>query len=191
MPRLSPPSFKDALLTTAPWALALGFALGAHAGWFCPGHEHSSTTRVEIAGSSDVEPGMDQDDDPCARKHRALDAEKIRELTREVHRVAETHAVPAALVEAIASDPSVLAGQVSADLVSEPHQGFRMRNTAHGSLVRQLGLRDGDIVTHVNGRAMTSVDALMGALASMKGQPQARLMLVRNGVEIRKRFVIR
>jgi membrane-associated protease RseP (regulator of RpoE activity) len=189
MARLSPPSFRDALLTTAPWALALGFALGAHSGWFCPGHQHA--THVDVVSADDGEIAVFRDDDdPCAREHAA---ERIRELAQRVHRVAETHTMPAELIAALADDPGLLADHGTAELVMRDGEpiGFRISNTVSGGLAQQLGLRDGDVITSVAGQPLRSVDDVAKAASAVRGFAQVRMMIARDGVAMRKRFLIR
>src|SRR5688572_13655305 len=149
MARLSPPSFKDALLTTAPWALALGFALGAHAGWFCPGHQHAPTLAVV-----QEEFELLEDDDPCPSSGELL------ELAKRVDRVAETHTMPKELLVALADDPSQLGEHASAELVVRDGKprGFRLSDTQ--PLVHSLGFRDGDLITNVAGHPLRSAEDL-------------------------------
>jgi type II secretory pathway component PulC len=190
MGRLSPPSFRDALLTTAPWALALGFALGAHAGWFCPGHEHA--THVEVVPAEAVELVALDDDEPCANARRESDARRLHQLARDVHRVSETHSVPAELFALLADDPWLLAEHGRAKLVVRDGEtvGYRIRGTSHQGLVRRLGLREGDILVSVGGHPIRGADDVAVAAAALRGATKLGIVVERNGMQIRKRYFI-
>jgi hypothetical protein len=181
MARLSPPSFKDALLTTAPWALALGFALGAHAGWFCPGHQHAPSVSI-----FEEEIDLLEDDDPCPRE-----GQELTDLAEQIEQVAETHTVPKELVIALSDDPSLLGEHASAELVVRDGQarGFRISGT--DDLMHALGFRDGDLVTSIAGHKLRGPEDLAKVASLVRGYAQVRVMLERDGVEIRKRFFIR
>lgn len=164
--------------------------MGAHAGWFCPGHQHAPA--LEIV-SVDESVSFGEDDDPCTQSRRQLEPGELAALGKQVRRVAETHTVPKELVTAIANDPSLLGQFARAEVVLRNGQpiGFRISGTTRGGIVRQLGLRDGDIVTNVAGRPMKSLDEVSRAASAVRGLAQVRVLIERDGVEIRKRYLVR
>jgi hypothetical protein len=181
MARLSPPSFKDALLTTAPWALALGFALGAHAGWFCPGHQHATSVSI-----FEEEIDLLEDDDPCPRA-----GQDLNELAQEIDQIAETHTVPKELLVALADEPQRLGEHASAELVVRDGAVRGVRISDVDAILQALGFRDGDLITSVAGHKLRSPDDLGKVASLVRGYAHVRVLLERDGIEIRKRFFIR
>ena len=177
------------MLTTAPWALALGFALGAHAGWFCPGHQHAASVEVVSIGEELL---LGDDDDPCTQARRDREIDRLRELGRQVRRTSETQAVPQELFAALTEDPWMLARFARAKLVSrdgEPY-GFRVSLHEPGGLVRELGLREGDVVTHINGQALESTEDLREAVDGLRGLDEVSITVERKGSPLQKRYVV-
>jgi C-terminal processing protease CtpA/Prc len=183
---------RDTLLTTAPWALALGFALGAHAGWFCPGHQHAPRGDLVSSDVVDIGDVFADADDPCTRARRDRAAKRVRQLAKQAHRVSETHRVPAGLVEALIDDPRVLSKDAKAELVLRDGQplGFRIARTTRGGPLARLGLRDGDIITHVRGRPLHTANDLVAAVSSLRGATKVGIRIERNDHEIRKHYLI-
>ena len=59
--------------------------------------------------------------------------------------------------------------------------GFKISKVRRGSLPYQLGLRSGDILTEVNGRAIDSVDAALELLPRLKSARNVSVTLSRRG----------
>lgn len=60
-------------------------------------------------------------------------------------------------------------------------QGFIVSNIVPGSLYERLGLKNGDIVTTVNGRELTGVDDVLQLVNTMQSGGNISVSLVRNG----------
>ncbi len=59
--------------------------------------------------------------------------------------------------------------------------GFKISGIRRGSLPHQLGLRNGDVLTEVNGRAMDSVDAALSLLPRLRTASNLSVSLQRRG----------
>jgi general secretion pathway protein C len=60
-------------------------------------------------------------------------------------------------------------------------QGFIVSNIVPGSLYERLGLKNGDIVTSINGRELTGVDDVLQLVNAMQSGGNVSVSLVRNG----------
>ena len=63
-----------------------------------------------------------------------------------------------------------------------PGDGYRISGIRHGSVGDRLGLRNGDVVTHLDGHALTDFDAAMRAWEGLPTTGLVRVELVRQGV---------
>jgi type II secretory pathway component PulC len=56
--------------------------------------------------------------------------------------------------------------------------------------VRRLGLREGDILVSVGGHPIRGADDVAVAAAALRGATKLRIVVERNGMQIRKRYFI-
>ena len=61
--------------------------------------------------------------------------------------------------------------------------GFSLHDIEPGSVYEQIGLREGDLVTHINGQTLSDVANTIKLLRSLKDEPNASMTLQRGGVE--------
>lgn len=59
--------------------------------------------------------------------------------------------------------------------------GFSLHDIEPGSVYEQIGIREGDMVTHINGQALNDVAGTIKLLKSLKEEPNASMNLMRNG----------
>jgi general secretion pathway protein C len=95
-------------------------------------------------------------------------------------------------VEQLMANPAMLAKQ--ARIVPSQRdgetQGFKFYGIRRGSLPKLLGLNNGDMLTEVNGEAMTSVDQAMGLAMKLRRASNLSVTLVRKGKTITKEIQI-
>lgn len=100
--------------------------------------------------------------------------------------------VDRAFVEKLMADPAMLAKQ--ARIVPSKRggetQGFKFYGIRRGSLPRLLGLKNGDMLTEVNGEALDSVDQAMGLAIKLRQASNLSVSIVRKGQTIRKEITI-
>jgi S1-C subfamily serine protease len=56
--------------------------------------------------------------------------------------------------------------------------------------VRELGLREGDVVTHINGQALESTEDLREAVDGLRGLDEVSITVERKGSPLQKRYVV-
>lgn len=86
--------------------------------------------------------------------------------------------VPRALIERYVSDPNALAGQAGASQVAA---GWKLTSVKSGSKVAQMGLKQGDVVTSVNGYGLDSLSKTWWAAAHLKNEESYRVAIKRAG----------
>lgn len=88
--------------------------------------------------------------------------------------------------ENISSDPTSLndIAQVQPHIESGVMRGFRLRPGRKRELLRQLGLRPGDVVTNINGVPLDSMAQAMDSLQSFLSANEVQVTVLRNGREI-------
>lgn len=59
--------------------------------------------------------------------------------------------------------------------------GFSLFDIEPGSVYEQIGLKEGDMVTHINGQGLNDVGNTIKLLKSLKDEPNASMNLIRNG----------
>jgi type II secretion system protein C len=93
----------------------------------------------------------------------------------------------------------VLKGQLSKVLMqvaAVPHyvngalEGFKLWDIDAGSIFDLAGFAEGDLVTSINGQALSDVGATIKLLQSMKDEPRADVTVVRKGVEQTLQIVV-
>jgi general secretion pathway protein C len=94
---------------------------------------------------------------------------------------------------------AVLKGQLSKVLMqvaAVPHyvngalEGFKLWDIDAGSIFEQAGFAEGDLVTSINGQALSDVGATIKLLQSMREEPRADITVVRKGVEQTLQIVV-
>jgi general secretion pathway protein C len=87
---------------------------------------------------------------------------------------------------AVASDPTALAdiAQVQPFIEQGTFRGFRLRPGRKRSLLRQLGLRSGDVVTSVNGMPLNSMSQAMDSLRTLGQASEINVIVLRDGIEV-------
>ncbi len=88
--------------------------------------------------------------------------------------------------ENIGADPTSLndIAQVQPNIEAGVLRGFRLRPGRKRELLRQLGLRPGDIVTNINGVPLDSMAQAMDSLQSFVSADEVQVTVLRNGREI-------
>jgi hypothetical protein len=167
------------MLTTAPWALALAFALAAHVGWFCPGHEHGTTTRVEVVSGHTTTRAV--------RVEMDRSPENLRRLLGKTDRVQETFVTTHELVEMLYEDPQLVLGSGN---FWEVERGIRILDTNRRGVVRRHGLRDDDVITHVMDERIHTVRELADAALRLRGEGEFHITIIRAGTTMKKHFVL-
>ncbi len=103
-----------------------------------------------------------------------------------------TCVVDRAFVEQLMSNPAMLAKQ--ARIVPSQRdgetQGFKFYGIRRGSLPKLLGLKNGDMLTEVNGEEIRSVDKAMSLAMKLRRASNLSVTLVRKGKQITKEIQI-
>jgi general secretion pathway protein C len=88
------------------------------------------------------------------------------------------------------NDPTALSdiAQVQPYIELGTFRGFRLRPGRQSNLLRQLGLRPGDVVTSVNGVPLDSMAQAMESLRNFADSDQMDITVQRNGREISYNF---
>ena len=88
--------------------------------------------------------------------------------------------------ENMENDPTALAdiAQVQPYIEAGAFRGFRLRPGRQANLLRQLGLRPGDVVTSVNGVPLDSMAQAMEALRNLAESDQVEVIILRNGRDV-------
>ena len=186
---------KELLYTVAPLAIAAGFAFAAHGGFLCSGGH----TKVEVVAKAERGTTVEVYRDGArveAKRRRA--ARKRRngkdpmKLGAKIYKATETHWVPRAVVEKVVADPSLL--KLYGDLVPVRECGgmigMRVENTIKGGLMRRLGLRDGDLITAIDGDRLKSHRAIRKALRGVEDADRLNVTIVRRNKTLQKTFLI-
>jgi general secretion pathway protein C len=100
--------------------------------------------------------------------------------------------VERAFVEKLMANPALLAKQarIVPSTKDGESQGFKFYGIRKGSLPKLLGLKNGDMLTAVNGEALTSVDQAMALYAKLRRASNLNVTIVRKGQEITKEVQI-
>ena len=81
--------------------------------------------------------------------------------------------------------------RVVPNIVDGQTQGFTVFNIAPGSLFTKIGLMDGDIITSVNGTALTGIDVAYQALRNLQNQTNLQVNALRKGQTLTLSYEIR
>jgi len=94
-----------------------------------------------------------------------------------------TYVIDRSLVDDAQGRPARYTGGVRADLVEQGGEavGFRITGVSKTSALYAAGLRNGDVLTNVNGHRLTSADEAVLAVAALRFNDRFRLDLLRDG----------
>src|SRR5215467_12741523 len=129
---------------------------------------------AQAAGSGDAPPVEAEAPSTVATDHPVRD-ERIRRTSENAFVVDRRE------LDGAADNMSALLTQASAiaELRDGRPAGFRLFQIRADSLFTKLGLKDGDVVQRVNGRAIADPAALLAFLARLKTEPRVALDIVR------------
>ncbi|HYV57698.1 MAG TPA: type II secretion system protein GspC [Candidatus Nitrosopolaris sp.] len=129
---------------------------------------------TQAAGSGDAPPGDAEAPSTVATDHPVRD-DRIRRTSENAFVVDRRE------LDGAADNMSALLTQASAiaELRDGRPAGFRLFQIRADSLFTKLGLKDGDVVQRVNGRAIADPAALLAFLARLKTEPRVALDIVR------------
>jgi general secretion pathway protein C len=99
-----------------------------------------------------------------------------------IHKVAPgTYVIDQSLVSDAQSQPLKYTGGARADMVEKNGRsvGFRVSGISKKSALYAAGIRNGDVLTNVNGHKLTSVDEAVLAAASLRFSDKYRVDLLR------------
>jgi general secretion pathway protein C len=119
-------------------------------------------------------PAANDDNDNSDANNSKLDLKKLGPGKFEVSRaeVAQTMQNPAQFFSQMRAMPHFVNGKTD---------GFSISQVAPGSVFDQLGLRDGDLVTSIDGKPVTNPMQAMGLMQSMRTQSTLDLTISRGG----------
>ncbi len=84
-------------------------------------------------------------------------------------------------IETLTRNPALLTSQARAlPYSSEGLRGFRLSRVRRGTLPQLLGLRSGDVVTEINGRALETMDAALMMASRLRSSSHLSVALTRN-----------
>lgn len=119
--------------------------------------------------------------DPASPFPEAFEAEPEVE---GLERLDEGHVrITRELVETWLGDPSTLAkaARIVPGMKDGAIHGFKLYGIRRGSPVKALGFRNGDMVTAINGHALTDVEAAMGVYAKVRKAKKVSVAFERKG----------
>jgi hypothetical protein len=92
-----------------------------------------------------------------------------------------TYAIDQALAQSARRNPRPFLrhARAAVEKVGEDSIGFRIGGLREDSAIRAVGLENGDVITAVNGHALTSVDEVIAAVASARFSDKFRLDILR------------
>ncbi|MEZ4384001.1 MAG: type II secretion system protein GspC [Nannocystaceae bacterium] len=98
-----------------------------------------------------------------------------------------------AFVEQILSNPASLAKQarVVPSVVDGETRGFKFYGIRSGSLPKLLGLKNGDMITSVNGKDLKSMDDAMALYTKLRNAPNLSVTIDRKGKQMNKEITIK
>lgn len=131
--------------------------------------------------------------DPLERRARRASSREIPGAEEAINCPNEnTCVVERQFVEKLMTNPAMLARQ--ARIVPSQRdgetQGFKFYGIRRGSLPRMLGLKNGDMLTEVNGEELRSVDQAMALAMKLRRASNLSVTLVRKGQTITKEIQI-
>lgn len=193
MTRPALPKSKYAMYTAAPWALALGFAMAAHLGWFCPGHaDHSA--RIDVHAESGI--NVSVSDGAVNVRRAAAQAKKdlpwIPTSAKGVFRSAETINVPRELGAMLMAEPTMLT-QYGTALPLERDGKFyawKLKKLKRGGLLRKFGFRNNDLITAVEGHDVRCAGRLEAMFVEGLRDGKITISVERRGDRLQKHFVL-
>jgi S1-C subfamily serine protease len=74
--------------------------------------------------------------------------------------------------------------------LAQERGGFRLQSLRAGSFLQRAGLREGDLLTRVDGRPMASIDDCAAAYASLRVASRFTVEVERGGKSVELRFVV-
>jgi len=97
-----------------------------------------------------------------------------------------------AFVEQILTNPAALAKQarVVPSVVDGETRGFKFYGIRSGSLPKLLGLKNGDLITSVNGKDLKSMDDAMALYTKLRNAPNLSINVDRKGKQMTKEITI-
>ncbi|MEZ4450211.1 MAG: type II secretion system protein GspC [Nannocystaceae bacterium] len=103
-----------------------------------------------------------------------------------------TCTIDRAFVESVLSNPAALAKQarVVPSVVDGEPRGFKFYGIRSGSLPKLLGLKNGDMITAVNGNELKSMDDAMALYAKLRRASNVSITIERKGKQINKEITI-
>lgn len=93
-------------------------------------------------------------------------------------------------VNKLIANPALLAKQARV-IPDKNGRGFKFYGVRNGSLPKLLGVKNGDLVTEVNGQALTSVDQAMGLYTKLRRASNLSVTIDRRGQTITKDITIK
>jgi hypothetical protein len=100
--------------------------------------------------------------------------------------------VPRAVIEAMLANPASLVEQarLMPSVQDGVARGYKIYGIRPGSLPRELGLKNGDLLQRINGLPLTSMDESMAAYAKLRRSDTLVLELERKGAPLTKEISI-
>lgn len=94
-----------------------------------------------------------------------------------------TYVIDEGLMSQVQSNPQRFTGPARASIAQRRGSlaGFRITEIRPGSPVYAIGIRDGDVITAVNGYQLKSLDEVLVAIAAVRFSQQYRVDILRNG----------
>ncbi len=121
-----------------------------------------------------------------SRRGRTRTSQSAEEGTRHLSGIREvakgTFVIDSSLMDAAQKDPRRFTGNartVIAERRGEP-AGFKLGGIQRSDVLYAIGLRNGDIVTAVNGHELKSIDEVLVAVTALRFSKQYRVDILRN-----------
>jgi general secretion pathway protein C len=146
-----------------------------------------------------IEMGAEPPPPPKEKKKKKDDADKkknknaIEGAEEAIDCKGDTCTVDREFVEGILNNPGLLAKQarVVPAIKDGETRGFKFYGIRPGSLPKLLGLKNGDLLTNVNGNDLTSLDQAMGLYTKLRRASHLSVTLERKGKTIQKEVDIK
>lgn len=132
-------------------------------------------------------PTKKEDDKP---KPRRKNSRAIEGAEDSIDCSGDSCTVDRKFVDKLMANPALLAKQARV-IPDKNGRGFKFYGVRNGSLPKLLGVKNGDLVTEVNGQALTSVDQAMGLYTKLRRASNLSVTIDRRGQTITKDITIK
>lgn len=128
--------------------------------------------------------------EPKKKRARRKNSRAIEGADEAISCDGDSCTVERKFVDKLMANPALLAKQARV-IPDKNGRGFKFYGVRNGSLPKLLGVKNGDLVTEVNGQALTSVDQAMGLYTKLRRASNLSVTIDRRGKTVTKDITIK